>query len=457
MGLGYGYYSIDVYDLGLLAQSIKYYSPRRADCLPPDVAMDLPLPRLSAWLSTCLCSHLEPLVELICGSAELSASPRRHSARPETPRVCGHRFSAAETAGAAAADPPMPNSPMASSSSHWTSRGDWPPAEAPPVAPQGAAHVFLIDPGSGEVCGALQGTYHVHLAVAPSFDLQVHRYPPNWRSMRGVHLSVVEAQAAADAWMPPSRWPSVASLRGPPHPQNLASWASELFDAAGADGGTLAAVPLSETGADRSSARHQPAVAVPLPTFRCLCCGSRGGEVTLPALWLLGCRLPAVVINGGCAREQLAWAWPVGVPVVLLTGGRDPICNEFHRATSADERDRLYTSRVWGDVPAVSRATTALVHLPLMAHRPDEATLRVVLPCLLEYAAAALAPAARPSAARIGHGVPCILFTAEHPLGEWIVPLGPTEPPPPPPPSRHRKNRASWDREGLVEGETSDR
>ena len=27
-------------------------------------------------------------------------------------------------------------------------------------------------------------------------------------------------------------------------------------------------------------------------------------QVTLPALWLLGCRVPAVVINGGCARQQ---------------------------------------------------------------------------------------------------------------------------------------------------------
>jgi len=47
-------------------------------------------------------------------------------------------------------------------------------------------------------------------------------------------------------------------------------------------------------------------------SFDCLVCGSRGGQVTLPALWLLGLRMPAVVVNAGCVRAEVAWAWPAG-------------------------------------------------------------------------------------------------------------------------------------------------
>lgn len=39
--------------------------------------------------------------------------------------------------------------------------------------------------------------------------------------------------------------------------------------------------------------------------------------------------MPVIVINGGCAREKAKWLWPAGVHVLLLTGGRDRICNEF--------------------------------------------------------------------------------------------------------------------------------
>ena len=76
-----------------------------------------------------------------------------------------------------------------------------------------------------------------------------------------------------------------------------------------------------------SQLQHDDATQLVRPVaeaaIACLVCGSRGGQVTLPALWRLGCRLPVVVVNGGCCRAEVAWVWPEGVPVVLVTGGHD--------------------------------------------------------------------------------------------------------------------------------------
>ena len=404
----------------------------------------------------CLTAHLVPLWEVFFGKPMLP-SPARQHVRPETARVRGHRFSTIEAAApaaepeAAGAKSPRsswpdlegPRSPL-SSADGWPTEIDAAPAAPPPSA----AHILLIDPGSGEACGALQRTHHVHLAVGPEFDLQVKRYPPHWQSMCSVKLTVAEAEAAAATFsLPSGTWPSASTLRGPAHPQNLATWASEIYRE-GVEGAELAAVHLSETRADRASARHLQPMWSASERFCCLVCGSRGGEVTLPALWLLGCRLPAVVINAGCAREKAAWVWPAGVPVVLVTGGRDQICNEFFQAAD-DERDRLYVARVWAAVPAPNRATTALVHLPCMSHRASEATLGAVLPALVEYAAAGLALASAPEPARLGK-VPCLLVTEARPEGEWLVSLPPAERPIRP---TSRKNRASW--EGLLPEEVA--
>lgn len=89
-------------------------------------------------------------------------------------------------------------------------------------------------------------------------------------------------------------------------------YAIEENSAVDADGAPAAADAAEDHMAPRDAAG-----------FDCLVCGSRGGQVTLPALWRLGCRLPCVVLNGGCAREEAAWVWPTGVSVVLLTGGDD--------------------------------------------------------------------------------------------------------------------------------------
>ncbi|KAL1508424.1 hypothetical protein AB1Y20_004531 [Prymnesium parvum] len=247
--------------------------------------------------------------------------PRRPSyrPRPEEPPVLGHRFSPR----------PLPSSPLLKPFSPPTSprQSVYLPFPAGPAEPS-APRVLVLDPGSGETCNALQGLVHIHLAVAPEFDLQVKRYPPGWRSMVGVKLTEAEAAAASKVVISGVRsaWPSVDDLRGPAHPCNLATWASTLFDKRT---NLMRSVDLTATGCDRWSARHAKASRRATSEFDCLVCGSRGGEVTLPALWLLGCRMPAVVINGGCAREKAGWLWPPGVYVVLLTGGRDRICNEY--------------------------------------------------------------------------------------------------------------------------------
>lgn len=267
---------------------------------------------------------------------------------------------------------------------------------------------------------------HVHLAVGPDFDLPVKRYPPHWRKMVGVKLTEAEAadDAAADALSRNdgrAAWPSISDLRGSAHPRNLATWASTVYDAAS---NVLRAVDLSATRSDRTSARHLPPTPCPASQLHCVVCGSRGGEVTLPALWLLGCRLPAVVINGGCAREAAAWLWPAGVPVVLLTGGQDKINNEDWQRPGGDA---TYVARLWKAVPEANKPTTALLHMPLMRHRPDVVTLGEVLPPLVRYAASGLAEASKPTSDCLSMlAAPCTLVTCAHPEGEVLVqPLSP--------------------------------
>ena len=270
----------------------------------------------------------------LSSTSERSLSQKK-SRRPSVPRIRGHRFSKESVEPLLSSDvPSSPCSDATMPSSNWPLPAHPPPPDAP--------HIYLLDPGSGEACGALQrlATLHVHLAVGPEFDQPVKRYPPHWRSMRGVKLTeaeaeqeaLQEAEAAKEAEFGSRSWPGVSDLRGSAHPRNLATWASALYETTTQ---RLHAVDLTECGCDRAAARHlQPMDGWKLlSTYSCLVCGSRGGEVTLPALWLLGCTLPAVVINGGCARKAAQWVWPAGVPVVMLTGGDDRICNEFWRQT----------------------------------------------------------------------------------------------------------------------------
>jgi len=164
--------------------------------------------------------------------------------------------------------------------------------------------ICVIAPGSGQATRALlgAGSLRVHLAAGPEYDINGRRMPPDWVSMREVQLHESDARAAGVDLL--------VAGRGRASCLNLATLAGRLFDAP-SDAIVSCEVPSRVP-------RPQPAAS-----FSCLVCGSRGGQVTLPALWLLGCRVPAVVINGGCARQQASWAWPSGVPVVLLTGGRE--------------------------------------------------------------------------------------------------------------------------------------
>ena len=255
--------------------------------------------------------------------ARTPPSPRSGTTRAVSKRIRGHRFSkeidereeVEKRAWMEAASPLRVATPMRTFD-HFCLEP--PPADAP--------RVLLLDPGSGEACGALLQLqqYHVALAAGPEYDQPVKRYPPHWKSMAGVKLT--EAEAAADSheaaalrkrMQCTASWPSFSDLRGSAHPLNLATWASTIFEA---DRETFRAVEITSIGCDRTAARHLAPTAGPVSAYSCLICGSRAGEVTLPALWLLGCRLPAVVINGGCAREAATWLWPPDVPVVLLTG-----------------------------------------------------------------------------------------------------------------------------------------
>ena len=259
--------------------------------------------------------------------------------------------------------------------------------------------VYLLAPGSGESGKALEASraHSVHLAVGKAYDVAGRRYPPAWATMRGVALD--EAKAAANGIE------SIQPGFGSASAQNLATWASKIYDP---QTRKLVGIDLSEIakrGAASSSGENNRGdgdgddgegvlerdaaefmVAVDEASFRCLVCGSRGGQVTLPALWLLGCRLPAVVANGGCCRPEIADLWPSGVPLVLITGGLDSF-NEQRLAPGLwdAESDAAYRAELWAAVPEANLPTTAILHLPHMGHAFDEPTLRV-LPLAVEYA-----------------------------------------------------------------------
>ena len=300
--------------------------------------------------------------------------------------------------------------------------------------------VYLLAPGSGESGKALEASraHSVHLAVGKAYDVAGRRYPPAWATMRGVALD--EAKAAANGIE------SIQPGFGSASAQNLATWASKLYDP---QARKLVGIDLSEIskrGAASSSGENNHGdgdgddgegvlerdaaefmVAVDEASFRCLVCGSRGGQVTLPALWLLGCRLPAVVANGGCCRPEIADLWPSGVPLVLITGGLDSF-NEQRLAPGLwdAESDAAYRAELWAAVPEANLPTTAILHLPHMGHAFDEPTLRAVLPLAVEYAssdAAGAAPAVDGlslCAAGLPEGETCIIVTAEKPDGEVL-------------------------------------
>ena len=213
--------------------------------------------------------------------------------------------------------------------------------EAPDALPR--PRVLVIAPGSGHCGRALRRSHALHIAADPLYDMHGRRYPPGWVHMHQVALDEQEAAASGIDLN------QIGFARA--SPRNLATWAGCLFDpeartiacvdvslldikpplldSGGGGGGgsgewTAATVAAAEAV---SQLQHDDAVQLVRPVaeaaIACLVCGSRGGQVTLPALWRLGCRLPVVVVNGGCCRAEVAWAWPEGVPVVLVTGGHD--------------------------------------------------------------------------------------------------------------------------------------
>ena len=128
-----------------------------------------------------------------------------------------------------------------------------------------------------------------------------------------------------------------------------------------------------------------------------------------------------------CLAAAAAWLWPAGVPVVLLTGGEDRICNEFWNSIGLTRaaRDAAYLDKLWRAVPAANQQTTAILHLPQMSHRPDWTTLGDVLPALVRWCASGLSTDLKPTAKAMGCLQPCTLVTVAEPEGEVLVPLDP--------------------------------
>jgi len=107
---------------------------------------------------------------------------------------------------------------------------------------------------------------------------------------------------------------------------------------------------------------------------QCLVLGSRGGQVVLPALWAARGNSvpPSVVINGGCARDDLPAvpAWPDQAVTFLLIGGKD----YFRGQLKIDE----YLNSTMRNVPR-QNTTTAILLVNDMVHMPQTSMLDSIL------------------------------------------------------------------------------
>mmetsp|Transcript_76423 Transcript_76423/g.127318 ORF Transcript_76423/g.127318 Transcript_76423/m.127318 type:complete len:370 (-) Transcript_76423:66-1175(-) len=300
--------------------------------------------------------------------------------------------------------------------------------------------IWVLAPGSGNASSMLHMTGHnVYVTVDPSYDLDGLRYPAGWLSMRGVALdkdSAVEqlncsrhnlatlaganfkasAESTVDAGHCNEALPKVTyNVRVLDLPSHAAM--NDPDDADLPAGRSQAWVQRS-----MSWREDQPADRFllwrPESWFDCLVCGSRGGQVTLPALWLLGCTTPVVVINSGCARPDVSWAWPVGLPVVMLAGGHDFLAGDMKGDAAG------YLQQLWESVPPASRASAAIFYVPHMVHKPSNALLTAILPKLVRYAASHLAAKDKPTE---GCEQTCCLVTNDCPQGEWLLPPASSE------------------------------
>lgn len=77
---------------------------------------------------------------------------------------------------------------------------------------------------------------------------------------------------------------------------------------------------------------------------------------------------------------------------------------------------------LWRNVPDANKNTTAIMHLPLMGHRPDAHTLHAVLPLAVTYVSSGLDPQSRPTSSSLGSLSPILLVTEDCPQGEWLTP-----------------------------------
>ena len=303
-------------------------------------------------------------------------------------------------------------------------------------------NVLLIAPGSGTSGKALEASRacQVYLAANPLYDQPGRRYPPGWACMHGVMLDEDDAEAAG-----------IDSMQigfGRASPQNLATWPKTFYDS---EQRTVTCLNLSgpeiedifcaaadssdpTLGNDAIEYMHPVTEA----SLACIVCGSRGGQVTLPALWLLGCRLPCVVINGGCCRSDVVWTWPAGVPIVLVTGGRC-FFNEHMLAPGLWdlESDLAYRKELWSTVPVANRATTAVLHLPRAGHIMEEEVLRVLLPAAIQYAASKLDESKKPDGRGLPEDEPLMLITEYSPVGGELVCGELIDAPPPALPATH--------------------
>mmetsp|Transcript_31463 Transcript_31463/g.73497 ORF Transcript_31463/g.73497 Transcript_31463/m.73497 type:complete len:466 (-) Transcript_31463:320-1717(-) len=153
----------------------------------------------------------------------------------------------------------------------------------------------------------------------------------------GFNVSTIGQSRAAYDKYPPG-WPT-----GGPAP-NLQSWAQDL---------------MAQGITEQSD---------------CLVFGSRGGQVVLPAFWqALGDAVPpAVVINGGCARDDhpLGVSWPEQAVSMLIIGGKD----YFKGHKSLED----YVMETLRHVPR-GNMTTAVLLIDDMAHMPRTDMLESIL------------------------------------------------------------------------------
>ena len=105
----------------------------------------------------------------------------------------------------------------------------------------------------------------------------------------------------------------------------------------------------------------------------CIICGSRGGQVVMPLLWMYGIDIPCVITNGGCIDSHYFNNYPPTSRVLFSTFGQDYFKSHNHQ---------LMINTLQNTNGIVDGSI--LVHSFYQSHSPDDEYYAKLLPLMID-------------------------------------------------------------------------